>query len=139
MAVSRRSLIDVRLIDPPSEPSAHLLMYKLHRFFFPCYDIVLPPKASAGLLCRNKQSPARLTGPGLCCLVWTGQGEDSTAPMLFETKLESPNQMGSVESTQRPPWKISASVQHNPPVVDRYSRAQMNSKNPFCFHFMDSG
>lgn len=45
--------------------------------------------------------------------------------------------MGLVESTQRPPRRIRAWVQHNPPAVDRYGGARMNSKNPFDFHFTD--
>lgn len=132
----RRSLTDVRLIDTLREPSARLLMCEGPFLFF--FVIVLLPKASPGLLCNHHQSPAGLTGPGLCCLVWTRQGEGSTAPVLFQPKLESPNQMGLVESTQRPPWKIRASVQRNPPVVDRYGRVRMNSKSPFDVHFMAS-
>ena len=105
MAESRGSLIDVRLGLAPSSPANARAAP-----FFPLVMIVLLFKASGGLLCRKKP-PAKPTSFDwtLCCLVWTGRAVGSSAsPMLFQTRLESPNQMGSVESTQRPPWKIRA-------------------------------
>lgn len=67
-----------------------------------------------------------------------GQRGGSTAPVLFQTKLESPNQAGWVESTQRPPWKIRASLQHIPPAVDRYE-LQKSILCPFSREYVRDG
>lgn len=144
MAVSRKSLIGCF-----RELLAHLLIYQRHLVFPLLRSCSAPSFLNYCVESNQQPSPAGLTGPGLCCLVWPGQGGGgsggeggqwggSTAPVLFKTKLESPNQVGWVESTQRPPWKIRASVQHIPPAVDRYE-LQKSILCPFSGEYVRDG